>query len=106
MHYSVLQEAVKIASAIPHGDLISIINKPSTTDRKSDQAWRRLCEKHGIDTAPLGIKTADPLAYARENSTKHRLEETREKLAASKLEISSLKTELARLRIEMNRGVF
>lgn len=82
-HYKCYIEIVEKLTALPAGVRRAIINKPATTDRKADMAWRRLCAEHGIETGAVGILGArtdyDRLRYLEE-----RVKELEARLVAAK----------------------
>jgi len=95
MNYKVFQEAMKLAQAMPHEDLVLILAKPETTDRKADQTWRRTCERNGVDTSPIGVKTSDPVGYTRDYQAKQKLEEARDRIKVLEDELRKAMTQLA-----------
>jgi hypothetical protein len=99
MHFRVFLEAMKLARAMPHDDLGIVISKPDVADRKADQAWRRTCERNGIDTSPAGVKTGDPARYVRDYYVGQRLEVAKAKIEQLESELRTLRTQLALLKV-------
>lgn len=99
MNYKVFLEAMRMVHGIPMGDLDVIMNKPDSTDRKADQNWRKTCERNGIDSGPIGVKTNDPMQYHKNANAAEMLVKARARIEELEEELRKAKTQLALTRV-------
>lgn len=62
VHYRELLSWWQRIVAIDPKDLAIIVNKPLSTDRRADSAWRTACAKYAVDTSATGL-TEDRSTY-------------------------------------------
>lgn len=102
MHYKIFLEVMKVVHGIPMEDLNIIMNKPKSYDRKADLIWRKACERNGIDTSPMGVKTSDPVAYSKHASAAQNWEKAQQRINDLEEELRKTKTQLALVKV-LNR---
>ena len=104
MHYKEFIEAIELGlSRMPPDVLQRIVKKPSSYDRGSDLAWRKLCREWGIDTSPRG-ESADNTAYAARRRMAEQVESMRAELSQVRDELAHYKTRDALRRVIDQEG--